>query len=231
MEASTSFQSSSGRSTLRERHAALTRSVILEVARRRFAEQGYTGTGVRTIAEEAGVSVQTLYSAFGSKQGLLLALVDMGREQTGGLRTWELIERSEDPLEIVELAARLRRQILELCGDIVTTLREGAAGDPEAAAVNEEGHRRTREGIAHMCTRLQALDALRPGLALKRAVDQVAALFSADIYEELTGHRSGWSPDEYEQWLYERLREVLIRAAPGTPGRSPRSTGTPPGPS
>src|ERR687896_1020326 len=112
MEASTPSQSSVGRSTLRERHAALTRSLILEVARRRFAEQGYSAAGVRPIAEEAGVSVQTLYSAFGSKHGLLLALVDLAREQTGGLRTWDLIERSEDALEIVALAARLRRQIL-----------------------------------------------------------------------------------------------------------------------
>jgi TetR/AcrR family transcriptional regulator, regulator of cefoperazone and chloramphenicol sensitivity len=210
MEASTSSQSSPGRSTLRERHAALTRSLILEVARRRFAEQGYAATGVRPIAEEAGVSVATLYSAFGSKQGLLLALVDMAREQTGGLRTWDLIERSDDPGEIVALAARLRRQILELCGDIVSMLREGAAADPDAAAVDEEGHRRTREGIAHMCERLQALDALRPGLTRKRAADQVAALFSAEIYEELTGDRSRWTADEYEQWLYDRLRDVLL---------------------
>jgi TetR/AcrR family transcriptional regulator, regulator of cefoperazone and chloramphenicol sensitivity len=210
MEASTTSQSSAGRSSLRERHAALTRSLILEVARRRFAEHGYTATGVRPIAEEAGVSVATLYTAFGSKHGLLLALVDLAREQTGGLRTWDLIERSADPLEIVALAARLRRQILELCGDIVSTLREGAAGDPDAAAIDEEGHRRTREGITHMCTRLQALDALRDGLALKRAVDQVAALFSAEIYEELTGDRSRWSADEYEQWLYDRLRGVLL---------------------
>jgi TetR/AcrR family transcriptional regulator, regulator of cefoperazone and chloramphenicol sensitivity len=204
-------QNAIGRSTLRERHAALTRSVILDVARGRFAQQGYAAAGVRQIAEEAGVSVQTLYSAFGSKQGILMALVDLAREQTGGLQTWALIERSEDPLEIVSLAARLRRQILELCGDIVTTLREGAAGDPDAAAVHEEGQRRTREGITHMCARLQALGALRPGLARQRAVDQVAALFSAEIYEELAG-RSGWSPDEYEQWLFERLRDVLLEA-------------------
>jgi TetR/AcrR family transcriptional regulator, regulator of cefoperazone and chloramphenicol sensitivity len=202
MEASTS---------LRQRHAAVTRSVIVEVARLKFAEDGYTATGVRQIAEGAGVSVQTLYSAFGSKQGILLALVDLAREQTGGLRTWDLIEQSEDPAEIVGLAARLRRQILELCGDIVTTLREGAAGDPEVVAVDDEGHRRTREGITHMCERLQVLGALRPDTTLKRAADQVAALFSAEVYEELTGPRSGWSPDEYESWLYERLQEVLLR--------------------
>lgn len=35
-------------------------------------------------------------------------------------------------------------------------------------------------------------------------------MFSAEIYEELTGPRSGWSADEYEEWLAERLAEMLL---------------------
>jgi AcrR family transcriptional regulator len=202
------------RTTLRERHAALTRSVILDVARRRFAEAGYAATAVRPIAEEAGVALQTLYTTFGSKQGLLLALVDTVREQTGGRETWDRIDRSDDPVEIVGLAASIRRRILERCGDIVITFREGAAGDAEVAAAYAEGRRRSREGILHVCERLQALGALRAGLTPQRATDQVAALFAAEIYEELTGEESGWSPDEYERWLDDRLRDVLLSPAP-----------------
>ena len=201
------------RTTLRERHAAVTRSAILDVARRRFAAAGFAGTAVRPIAEEAGVALQTLYTTFGSKQGLLLALVDTVREQTGGLETRELIARSDDPLEIIELGASLRRRIMERFGDIVITLREGAAGDADVAAVHEEGRRRTREGSLHACTRIEALGALRPGLTPERAADQVAALFAAEVYEVLTGPPSGWSPGEYEQWLGERLREVLLNPA------------------
>ena len=92
------------------------------------------------------------------------------------------------------------------------TFREGAAGDADVAAAYEEGRRRSREGILHVCTRLEALEALRPGLAPERAADQVAALFAAEVYEELTD--AGWSPDEYEEWLGERLREMLL-----SPGR------------
>jgi hypothetical protein len=40
----------------------------------------------------------------------------------------------------------------------------------------------------------------------------VAAMFSAEVYEELTGARSGWTPDEYERWLFERLSEILLGA-------------------
>jgi hypothetical protein len=120
------------------------------------------------------------------------------------------MSRSDDPLEMVRLAAHIRRQILERCGDIVATFREGAAGDAEVAAAYEEGQRRTREGIGRLCSRLEALGALRSGVTHKHAVDQVAAMFSAEIYEELTGHRSGWSPDDYERWLTERQSEMLL---------------------
>jgi AcrR family transcriptional regulator len=210
MVASTSSQNPDDRPTLRARHAAVTRSAILDAARRLFAEQGYAATAVRPIAEEAGVAVQTLYTTFGSKQGLLLALVDTVREQAESQALGDQIVRSDDPLEMVRLAARIRRRTLEFGGDVVATFREGAAGDPEVAAAYEEAHRRTREGIGRFCARLQGVGALRSGLTRKHAVDQVAAMFSAEIYEELTGHRSGWSPDEYERWLFERLSEILL---------------------
>jgi len=192
--------------SLRARHAELTRTAILDAARRLFAQQGYAATAVRPIAEEAGVAVQTLYSTFGSKQGLLLALVDSVRAQARTQALGDEIVRSDDPREMVRLAARIRRQTLELGGDVVATFREGAAGDPEVAAAYEETHRRTREGIGRFCARLEAVGALRA----ERAVDQVAAMFSAEIYEELTGPRSGWTPDEYERWLAERLAAILL---------------------
>lgn len=199
-----------GPPTLRERRAALTRSVILDAARRQFAESGYAAAAVRPIAKEAGISLQTLYSTFGSKQGLLLALVDTVREQTGGAEAREQIPRSDDPLELIALAAGLRRRILELCGDIIVTFREGAAGDPDVAAAYEAGQRRMREGVERICGRLHALGALRPGLSRRKAADQVAALFSAEVYQELTGPLSGWSPDAYERWLRDRLGEMLL---------------------
>ena len=215
MDASTSFQGSDHRSTLRERQAELTRSAILDAARRLFAKQGYAATAVRPIAEEAGVAVQTLYTAFGSKQGLLLALVDAAREQSESQVLGGQIGQTDEPLEMVRLAARIRRQTLERCGDVVATFREGAAGDPEVAAAYELTQVRTREGITRFCSRLQAVGALRPELTPQRAVDQVAAMFSAEIFEELTGHHSGWSPDEYERWLYERLAEILLSRREG----------------
>jgi TetR/AcrR family transcriptional regulator, regulator of cefoperazone and chloramphenicol sensitivity len=201
------------RTTLRERHTALTRSVVLDVARRQFAERGFAAAAVRPIAQEAGISLQTLYSTFGSKQGLLLALVDTVREQTGGPEAREHVMLAEHADELIERAANLRRRILEECGDIIVTFREGAAGDADVAEAYEAGQRRMREGLDRMCGRLQELGALRPELTRRKAADQMAALFVAEIYEELTGPRSAWSPDEYELWLRDRLRGALLDPA------------------
>ncbi len=55
-----------------------TRSVkerILSVAQDLFAEQGFAATSVRAIAEGVGVTVPALYYHFGSKRGIMLALV------------------------------------------------------------------------------------------------------------------------------------------------------------
>lgn len=201
------------RTTLRERQTALTRSVVLDVARRQFAERGFAAAAVRPIAQDAGISLQTLYSTFGSKQGLLLALVDTVREQTGGPEAREHVTLAENADELIERAASLRRRILEQCGDIIVTFREGAAGDPDVAKAYEAGQRRMHEGLDRICGRLQELGALRPGLTRRKAADQMAALFVAEIYEELTGPRSAWSPDEYERWLRDRLREALLDPA------------------
>lgn len=60
---------------LRERQKSERSGRILDVARRRFDQHGYGDVTLESIADEAGVSVVTVYNYYGSKAGLLLALV------------------------------------------------------------------------------------------------------------------------------------------------------------
>src|SRR5215831_8967972 len=66
-----SRQREAGEVTRRE-----TRRRLLAAARLEFAERGYVASTVARIAERAGVSLQTLYSAWGSKQALLKAMME-----------------------------------------------------------------------------------------------------------------------------------------------------------
>lgn len=55
--------------------ASDTRERILDVAQRRFTDDGYDKTSLRAIAEELGITKAALYYHFPAKEDLLLALV------------------------------------------------------------------------------------------------------------------------------------------------------------
>jgi len=68
----------------RAERAAATRRDLLEVAGRRFFADGYHGTRLDDIAEEAGYTKGAVYSAYRSKAGLFLAMYDEIVEQRIG---------------------------------------------------------------------------------------------------------------------------------------------------
>lgn len=74
-----------------------------------FYESGYDAVGVQQIVDSAGVSKPTLYYYFGSKQGLLEALLNehfQPMEQ-------KLIEASETGKNIPEKLYRIARALLQ----------------------------------------------------------------------------------------------------------------------
>ncbi|MDI5967029.1 TetR family transcriptional regulator [Streptomyces sp. SL13] len=82
---------------LRERKKWLTRRAILEAAGQLFEEHGYEGVTVARIADEANVSVKTLFTYFDSKEDLVFgdevetrdALVAAVRERPAGASALE----------------------------------------------------------------------------------------------------------------------------------------------
>ena len=59
------------RSPRRAMQAQQTRVAVLGACRALFGERGWAATGVRDIAGEAGVSVETVYATLGGKVALL----------------------------------------------------------------------------------------------------------------------------------------------------------------
>src|SRR6266498_2613211 len=62
----------------RQAQARRNREAILDAAQRQFLEGGYAATTIAAIAGEAGVSVETIYKAFGAKPGLFRAIYQRG---------------------------------------------------------------------------------------------------------------------------------------------------------
>lgn len=197
---------------LRDHHESTTRRVILQAARRLFAERGYQSTPIRLLAKQAGVAVQTIYTTFGSKAGVLQALPDLIDEEVGTFEMLEQLERTDEPRELLSLFARLRRRFPEQCGDIIAALRNGAASDPEIAAALNEGVRRRRFGVSRMISRIHAQGLLKEELTVERATAIALALAVDEVCDVLVD-QSGWSYDEYESWLAETFAALLLRDA------------------
>jgi len=94
---------------MRERQAELSRSEILLSARRLFAERGFARTSVRDIAQAAGVSTQTVYNSFGSKQAVVARLNDLIDSEAGIGAMVGPIAASRDPQQVAALSARITR--------------------------------------------------------------------------------------------------------------------------
>ena len=85
-----------------------TRAVILDAARGRLLADGHRGLSTRKVAEAAGVPLSQLHYYFGSKQGLLLALLEEENRRRIDRQTrmyaterplWERYEQACDYLE------------------------------------------------------------------------------------------------------------------------------------
>jgi AcrR family transcriptional regulator len=58
-----------------------TKELILEAARQSLREQGYSGTSIRAVAERAGVQLSLVHYHFGSKQSVLVAVLERENEK------------------------------------------------------------------------------------------------------------------------------------------------------
>lgn len=83
-----------------QRRRTRTRAALLDAAERAFTRDGYHGVRLETLAEEADVSVGSIYNLFSGKDGLYLAAAERATELFA-----EYLERayrvSDSPLEQV----------------------------------------------------------------------------------------------------------------------------------
>lgn len=202
-------------SLLRTARADETRSRIAAAARALFVSRGWASTTVREVAREAGVSVPTVYSVYGNKKGLAMALMDAADLAAEPRRVLaEVAAADGDPPRQLQASVAFDRRLYERAGDVLILLRDAGRTEPELAAASREGPRRGDEARLRLFTSWPA-GTLRPGMDPQRGVDVYAAVCSIDAYTDLTQHR-GWTPDQVEEWWTAVLvRELLGEVAGG----------------
>jgi AcrR family transcriptional regulator len=205
------------RSTKRAEQVAQTRRDILATAGALFRERGYTGVSMPSIASEAGVAVETIYRAFGSKAGLFSAVVDAAI--AGGAARAEVpveerpairrIIEEPDPRRQVELYAATQPGIHRRAESLSRVLSDAAQSDPELRDLWESLENRRLDGQGGFVKMLADRGALRPGLSVEEGTDGLWTLTSMAVWDMLVTSR-GWSAERYERWLADALMRLLL---------------------
>jgi AcrR family transcriptional regulator len=202
------------RSTLRADQARATRRRVRDAADALFLQRGYVATSMDDIAKAAGVSRQTVFSAFGSKANLLKEAFDV--RLAGDDEPVALAERPEARriLAATDPAALLRAQADFF---IVTTLRvlplwpsmlAGAATDAACADVLAFFDRGRLEGPGEIVDVLAERGQLRKGLSRKRGKEAMYLLTNPNVLHDALDR--GWSVRDLQRWLGDCLVAVLL---------------------
>ena len=187
-----------------------TRQKVLAAAADLFVERGYIGTTVAAIAERAGVALQSVYTAGGSKGELLQAVHDqaiVGDSAPVPLlarRTVAKIAQETDARRQLELFAQLISETLERAGAILAVYRDAAATDEDVAAQWKAVQLRRLETFRNIVGNI-APDALADD-----AADTAWTIGSIDVFLLLRRTR-GWSAAKYRVWLTRALARQLLR--------------------
>jgi AcrR family transcriptional regulator len=194
---------------------------LLAAATRLFTTRGWAATGMRDIAQEAGVATETLYAHFSSKTGLLQRVIDIS--VVGDEAAVPLAERPEfaalgrgSRAERIAAAARLVAQVNTRTAGFARVLRQAAPADDVIAELLEATRERQRRDVA---AGVELVIGRTPSAAER---DGLWALLSPEVYL-LLGEASGWSPERYEDWIAETLQCVIPSALAGRADGQDRS--------
>jgi AcrR family transcriptional regulator len=197
--------------TGRRARAAARRSRVLDVAEQLMLRHGYEATTVAAIADQAGVSVETVYKSFGGKPGLAWGLYERGLAGSGTehaeTRSGRL--RDTDPATLVRGWSELATEVAPRVAPLQLLVRTAAASDPrmqkEYDAMDASRLTRMRENAAA----LAALGGLREGITVEEAGDVLFSVSSSEMYDLLVVRR-GWTVERYARYVRDTITHALL---------------------
>lgn len=199
------------RSPQRQQQAAATRQRLVASARQLFAAHGYAATSIAEIAAAAEVSVPTFYVTFGSKPGLLLALLDTMETDAGVPQLEADLAATADPRRQIRLFVDFGVRFYARATDVLETIRAAGMAEKDLGELWREGEHRRRLAQRNLVKTWNRNQKLKTGLEPAQAADIFWALTGPDSFR-LFVRECRWSEDRYAGWLAEALAEQLLRA-------------------
>ena len=190
--------------------ARATRERVVAAAAPLFVARGYLDTTMAELAGAAGVAVQTLYLAFGSKAAVLQAVWDAAGPDRPADWAAALVAAPDGPEALarhveVTTAAVERRHPLD-------AVLRAAAADPEPAELLAAARASALEAHARAIDELAEHPGFTVDLSLQRATDVVATLLAPETYALLVVQQ-GWTTPDWAEWALRHLVVDLFPAA------------------
>jgi AcrR family transcriptional regulator len=203
------------RSGLRAAHAADTRRLIVSAAARLFVEDGYGATTIDAVAEAAGVSRKTVFTAVGGKVDLLKTALDWavaGDDTPVAVADRPAVRELlalDDPVALITAWVRVMVAIDVRVAGLFLALEVAADGDHAASGLLEESRRQRLVGARAVVNRLAALDALTDAVSRADAADMAWLATDPVLFDRFVRIR-GWSVGKFETWLTRTLTGQLL---------------------
>ncbi|MGH8961258.1 MAG: TetR/AcrR family transcriptional regulator [Jatrophihabitantaceae bacterium] len=196
-------------STIRQERAEQTRNGIVDAARALFVDTGYAATSVEDIAAAAGVGRRTVYDSFGSKRGVLFALLERLAPGDQSRFNADLAAAAGHPRTQLRLAVQFICTLYQRGADVLLMAHAAAGADPDLAALDREGERRRLAGQRATVHDWRRRGTLRADLSTTQAADVLWAMTSPAVYRLFVIER-GWSRQRFADWLTDELYHQLF---------------------
>lgn len=195
--------------------ARSTRASIIEAAKASFIDRGFGGTTIRQVAEDAGVSQETIYKTFGGKAALLKSVYDValaGDDEDVAMSARPevmAVREATTPAAAATTYAQLANLIAGRIDPLLRVLL-GARGTDDALgefARTTEQERLIGSGfyVRHWAGR----GWLRDDITINEATEAVWALNSPQPRWLLLDH--GWSEERYTLWLADLIHHAIFK--------------------
>lgn len=191
-----------------------TQRVIVVAAAELFFEHGYHATSISQIAAGAGVAVQTIYNSVGSKPALLSRVLDYaaaGERAPVSVPAFmrEQAEAEGNPVGIINQLVNFWQGALKRTAPVFRVIREAAAVDPEAAALEHERAAQRLRNYQTAARLLKDRGALRDDLTLDQAAAAIFAIGHPETYRTLV-LEGNWDERQWADWARTTLRTALL---------------------
>jgi AcrR family transcriptional regulator len=169
-----------------------------------------------TLAEHAGVAVQTIYNTVGGKAAVLDLVLDLaasGPDAPTPVRTLmeERAATVDSAAGLVELLTDWFADVHPRIAPVLRMISEAAVADPAVARLERAREQQRYDHYRLAAAEIAARAGLTDGTTLDEAAATIWSLAHPGVYRLLV-EEAGWTREAYASWLGRQLTTTLLHA-------------------